>query len=427
MSAVTSDAATTWRWSVVAVLALHLLSTAGTWWITDHGEILAVASNFLSSARFDLRNLDPAWSEFSTIAGARTSPDTRFLPLSILSLAPFLGIDHALGWRSPSDLRFVHLQGHFFVGLALLMAGRFIFRATRSGSTAAICVLLAGLNWPVWMIARRIGPEPVLLALMTALVTLGPKARFASLFLLPWVHASAPLLGLGACLWLAVENGSWHNRPVRLAGLGLLLGSLSVILLWNLPIHGDAFLGGYEKHRADPFFTLRNPLIGTATLVAQVLVFTLPLAYLTWRGGRAARWNVVALALPATAFFGAFSSPEPERRLAPLLVGWAVFVTARMPPATPRLALLLTLVSLGSGVVGLARDFVAFIETPLGTFSGPHLLILRLAFEEGHPLPAGIAAGLLLFAGFLGLSRTLALIAPGTVGSNAPLRPESRS
>nr|MBP9945876.1 hypothetical protein [Vicinamibacteria bacterium] len=191
---------TRWLWSIVLVLALHLLSTAGTWWITDHGEILAVAAGFLEHGRLDLKDLGPGWEDWERIVAARPTADTRFLPLSILSLTPFLLIDHALGLRAPGAIKVVHLQGHFFVALALVIAGRFISRIAGTRA-AALGVLLLGLNWPVWMIARRLGPEPLLLALVAGFMSGGALARFFCLALLPWVHASGPLLAVGALAW----------------------------------------------------------------------------------------------------------------------------------------------------------------------------------------------------------------------------------
>lgn len=415
-----------WKWALLLVIALHLLSTSGTWWITDHGEILAVAHQFVSGEGLDLENLGPAWQSWAKTVEIRESAATRFLPLSILALVPFLLIDHAFGWRDPQQLHFVHLQGHFFTGLSLFLAGRFVARAAAS-SSASLCVLLAGLSWPVWMISRRLGPEPVLLLLVTALLTEGPRVRFVCLVLLPWVHASAPLLSLGAILCLAINQGT--GRTLRQAALPFLLGSLSVAFLWNLPVHGHAVLGGYDAFRGDRFFTLRNPLVGTITLVGQVLAFTLPLVYLTWRGGRLVAMNAAALALPAALFFGAFSSAEPERRMAPLVAAWAVVSTSRMLPLMPLTAFALALASLASGIFGLSSDFVASVRTPLGLFSGPHLLFLRLAFEEGRELFAGAAVASLIAAAAFAASRTLSPMLPPekAVGPNGISRPESSS
>lgn len=396
-----------WLWPMVFVTALHLLSTAGAWWITDHGEILAVADRFMATGQLDLQDLGPGWENWTRIAAARGSAETRFLPLSILLLTPFLALDHLLGWRDPASFRFVHLQGHFFVGLGLVLAGRFVARVGGKPSTAALSVLLLGLNWPVWMIARRLGPEPVLFALLAGFATGGVIARLFCLLLLPWVHASGSVLGLGALLWLVVEEGSTRTRAVGFSGLGWALGAVSVGLLWNLPVHGHLILGGYHEYASDRFFTMRNPLVGALSFLASWIGWTLPLFYLAIREGRRIARPSLALWLPAVAFFGLFSTSDPERRLAPLLAIWTVTVMSRTSALAPQRALGLALLSLASGVLGLSRDFVDVVLTPLGVFSGPLLMFLRLAFLEARPVLSGSLVLLLLIAVVVAGSRTV--------------------
>lgn len=399
-----------WLWAVLLVTALHLLTTAGTWWITDHGEILAVADRFMATGDLDLRNPGPGFENWTRIAAARGSTETRFLPLSILLLTPFLALDHLAGWRDPALFRFVHLQGHVFVGLGLVFAGRSVVRRTTNPATAALSVLLLGLNWPVWMIARRLGPEPVLFALLALLAAGGARSRFACLFLLPWVHASGSVLGLGGLLWLILEAGSISTRAVRLACLGWVLGGTSVALLWNLPVHGHLILGGYNDYASDRFFALRNPLTGALSLLLAIAAWTLPLSYVALRkGGRAAARGLI-LWLPALAFFGLFSLPEPARRLAPLLGAWVVVIMAGAPAFAPSRAAALVLLSLASGVFGLARDFVDVVPTPLGVYSGPFLLLLRMAFVEEAPGRAGVLVLLLILVIVLAGSRTARLM-----------------
>lgn len=386
-----------WLWPVVFVTALHLLSTAGAWWITDHGEILAVADRFTATGHLDLQDLGAGWENWTRIVAARGSTRTRFLPLSILLLTPFLALDHLLGWRDPASFRFVHLQGHFFVGLGLVLVGRFLARVGSSSSTTALSVLMLGLNWPVWMIARRLGPEPVLFALLAGFATGGVWARLLCLLLLPWVHASGSLLGLGAFLWLAHGEGSFRTRAVGFSALGWTLGAASVGLLWNLPVHGHVILGGYNEYASDRFFTLRNPLVGALSLLATLIAWTLPLGYLALRQGKRMALQSLVLWLPAVAFFGLFSTSEPERRLAPVLAVWTIGVLSRTSALSPPRALGLALLSLGSGVLGLSRDFVDVVPTPLGVFSGPVLMFLHLAFLEGRPVLSGsLVLGLLI-------------------------------
>lgn len=422
-----SPSATRWGWSIVLVLALHLLSTAGTWWITDHGEILAVASRFLEHGRLDLEDLGPGFEDWEKVVAARASTKTRFLPLSVLSITPFLLIDHALGLKTPGQFRVAHLQGHFFVGLALFLTGRFLAKVA-GARVAALGVLLLGFNWPVFMIARRLGPEPVLLALIAGFVSGGARARFLCLLLLPWVHASGPLLALGAMLWLAVHEGSAKARALGLPALGGALGVSTLALLWNLPVHGHLLLGGYDRYGSDPFFTPRNPLVGVIVVSITLLAWTMPLAWLTARGGKRPALETLALFLPAAVFFGVFSSPEPERRLAPLIGGWAILSLRGQAPLSGTAAAALSLFSLASGVVGLSRDFVTLVETPLGVYAGPHLLLVRMAFTEGRPALAAVAASLLLGGAVFAarrVSRLLGEAAPG-LGPNHPPQPELR-
>lgn len=424
-----------WKWALLLILSLHLISTAGTWWITDHGETLAAAHQFVTNGRLDLQGLGPGWEEWSKIAEGRNSTATRFLPLAILSLTPFLMIDHAFGWRDLQELRFVHLQGHFFVGVALLMAGRFVARSTGSASSAALCILLAGLNWPVWMIARRVGPEPILLALTAAFVGGGPRTRMVVLVLLPWTHATGPLIGIGAILWLAVQTGFKARLALAKLSASWAFGVASMALLWNLPVHGHLLLGGYDRFASNRAFDLQNPLIGLVSIMAPLLLWVFPLWWLSFRSSPRTVAQLTALWIPLVGFLALLFHPEllpngdPQRRLAPLVAGSFAICLAQMtfPGRTPSIAL--CILALISGVFGLASDFVAFTQTPLGVFSGPHLLFLRMAFEEGKPGLAGSAAALLTFTAVFAASKTLrVLVGPEpAVGSNDVPRPESKS
>jgi len=396
-----------WVWPVLLVTALHLLTTSGAWWITDHGEILAAADHFLDTGHLDLNDLGPRWENWTRIVQARGTASTRFQPLSILLLTPFLLLDRIFGWGDPASFRFVHLQGHVFVTLGLILAGRGIARATGCAA-ATLSVLLLGLNWPVWMIARRLGPEPVLFALLAAFATGGPRRKFCCLLLLPWVHASGPLLGLGVLLALAMEQRSVTDRAVRIAGLGWVMGLASITFLWNLPVHGRLILGGYSAYAGDPFFIVRNPLAGALAVLAPMVMWTLPLWCLAIRGGRRGALETIALWFPPVAFLAIFSNSEPERRLAPLLAAWTIAVMSRAaPPIKADRVLVLAALSFASGVIGLSMDFVDTVATPLGLFSGPLLMLVRLAFVKAQP---GLAGALVLLLGaviFITGSRTL--------------------
>jgi len=410
MDAPRSTPLSLWAWPVLLVTCLHLLTTSGAWWITDHGEILLAADHFIATGRLDLNDLGPQWADWTRIVAARDNPSTRFQPLSILLLTPFLLLDRMVGWSDPASFRFVHLQGHAFVTLGLVLAGRGVARLTGSAPLTALSILLLGLNWPVWMIARRLGPEPVLFALLAAFATGGTRTRSFGQILLPWVHASGPVLGLGALLALAAEQRSVTSRAVRGAALGWVLGLASVALLWNLPVHGHLLLGGYGDYTSDRFFTLRNPLAGIVAVLGPVVAWTLPLWYVAVRAGRRGLIETLALWFPAVAFLAVFSNPEPERRLAPLLAAWTIALMSRTAPIPAARALALSGISLASGVIGLSSDFVDTVTTPLGVFSGPVLMFVRLAFVEAQP---GLAAASVLLLGSAVVhagSQTLALI-----------------
>ena len=278
------------------------------------------------------------------------------------------------------------------------------------------------------MIARRLGPEPLLLALVAGFMSGGALARFFCLALLPWVHASGPLLAVGALAWLVVREGSIDARALRPAA-GCILGVLSLALLWNLPVHGHLVLGGYDQYASDRFFTPRHPVVGVAGFAGALLAWTLPLAWLTARGGKRVTIETLALFLPAVVFFGVFSSPEPARRLAPLVAGWVILLMTRAAPVSARTAGALSLVSLASTVIGLSRDFVTLVETPVGVYAGPHLLFMRMAFLDGHPWFAAGSVALLVGTAVVAARRVFGLLAEPTwgVGSNHAPGPELRA
>ena len=146
MDAPTSKPLPPWVWPVLLVTSLHLLTTSGAWWITDHGEILVAADHFVATGRFDLADLGPQWADWTAIVEARDNPRTRFQPVSILLLTPFLALDRMFGWRDPASFKFVHLQGHVFVTLGLILVGRAVARLTGSAATTGLSILLLGLN-----------------------------------------------------------------------------------------------------------------------------------------------------------------------------------------------------------------------------------------------------------------------------------------
>ena len=367
-----------WEWSLVLVVCLHLLSTAGAWWITDHGEILAVADNLLTNGRLDLHGLRPGWEQWAKIASARGTEETRFAPLSIASLVPFLVLDRAFGWGDPGRFRVVYLQGHLFVTLGLFLIGRHA-RNLGSAEASSLTIWVLGLVWPVWMIARRLGPEPVLFFLLALFAVGTHRWRALARFLLPWTHASGPVLGLAAVL-SAIRS----ERVLSLA-LAWTGGVASVLAVWNLGVHGHLLMGGYARYSGDTFFVMRDSLTGFLATCGTFILWTLPIWIRGWRAGREAWIGVAAGVGIPMALLALSSNPEPERRLAATLalVG-GVFAGAALPrPAAMGAA---SLGALLSGVLGLSRDFVDSVETPLGLFSGPKLFWLHLLAERPTPV-----------------------------------------
>jgi hypothetical protein len=279
------------------------------------------------------------------------------------------------------------------------------------------------------MISRRLGPEPILLALLTWFVTGGTAARVAVLFILPWTHATGPLLGAGALLWLFVDERSLRGVSIRKCLPAFLLGVLTLAFFWNLPTQGHPFLGGYDRFASSRGFDLRNPFVGMASLLAPLALWILPQWWLVLRSSPRAAARIVGLWFPLVVFLGLLPNPEGERRTAPLVVASIAACLAQRGLLAKVPVPGLCLIALVSGLHGLGSDFAAFTQTPLGLFSGPHLLFLKLAFEEGQPWIAGAAIAFLLAAATLAASRTLRLMAASErpVGSNGGPPPESGS
>lgn len=376
-----------WHSACVLVAATYLGTMAGTWTVTDHREVVAVAHNMLTRGTYELDYGADSLTNWQYASRDREARETRFLPLSILSLVPFMAIDQALGWGTPGQFRVTYLQGIVFALLALLLAGRYVLSTTGSVALASLAVIMAGLNWPVWMVARKIGPEPILGCLVMFFVAETRRSRqWIPLLLLPWVHASGSLLGLGCVLQQAHRSKS---RDATIAGAWL-LGVLSV-LSWNVVTY-DHVLGGYGAFTSDPFFFPRNPFAGVAQYLLAVALWLLPtlllLAYAT--GTRALVWECSLLAAPTLVFFGFFSSPEPERRLAPILIPCVTLIVSRLRDLPAGIPLLAAVSSVALSVYGLFDDFADSIQTPWGLYSGPIVAWVRWTFAEGSPLGVGL-------------------------------------
>jgi hypothetical protein len=174
--------------------------------------------------------------------------------------------------------------------------------------------------------------------------------------------------------------------------------------------------------------------MGVLSVLTPIVGWTFPLWWLAAFGGRSAAFQTLALWILPVGLLGLLShpsllaNPEPERRLAPLLAAWTVAVISQAPPVKPNRALGLATLALASGVFGLSRDFVDAVPTPLGVYSGPFLLLVRLAFLDHQPLMASSLLILLLAAAWVTGTRALTcLLNPADEGAgHDPLGAASR-
>lgn len=423
--------------ALLLVASVHLLTTAGAWYVTDHAEYLFVARRLLDHGSFDLaepgvRRLDALpW----VLPSSGETLRTRLLPVTPLTLVPFLALDRALGLEHPSQYgRLVHLQGHVFVlaGLGLLASA--LRRAGASAQATAVAVALTGLCWPVWLIARRIGPEPILLFLVCLYLAAeswvdarGRRrrglVRFAVCALLPWVSPTGPLIGLALVLAEAFDALPCRRRghdvgrvrpgPV-LPATALLVGIAGHTWLWNLHYHGHWWLGGYASYYASQGpFGASDPWSGLAVHVWDLVRQSPWLLLLALLGLSASRSPQAAgLTLPATltvlllAVFATFHQPEPARRLAVVWPCWAALVGRTWDRLELRNPLPQMLVALAgaTGLHGLFRDEGRRHLGPDGLYYPNVLWVERLI--SGAPLWqwAPVLAALLLALLASGLS-----------------------
>jgi hypothetical protein len=324
-------------------------------------------------------------------------------PAVVLALAPLVALDEALGFGSPGTAgRLVHLQGHLFVLMSLALLGMALEVSGVSASAAAIALATTGFAWPVWSSSASGGAESILMALCAACLLgselsrrrgegTGTWLRAVSLFLLPWTHASGPLVAVALVAGEAAFG--LLRRPRELAGLAsaLLLGLASMVLLWNQGYHGNWWAGGYALGH-------RHHLVGGrpfGTGLARYLWASIPAGPATillaagfLRTGSRDRRPIRTAALMAVALSVLFAQ-EPVYNLAPGLL-------------TSRLLLA------ANGLV----SFHWFIERTGRYYLGPYglyypavLWVKRLI--DGGPSFATLAPPLALLAALAAFSRRL--------------------
>lgn len=433
-----------WRWALVLVASVHLLSIAGGWQVTDHGEMLHMARRILTRGTLDLRSPGDAPNGFMSAPAAIPERPirSRFVPGTSVTLAPLLLVDEAMGWGNDKQYgRVVHLHGELFGLAGLTLLGWTVRRSGGSPQATALAIVLTGLAWPFWMTSRHVGPEPVLAFLVAGFLAAGarnddpeggrkrwPLAEATIVVLLPWVHSTGPIISLALVASRFVEELVRDDAGTdRLQGALVSVwplaaasaaGVLSVVGLWNHAYHGSWWAGGYAQFMWDRFFRTRNPLVGLWVYGNGFALQALPLLVVAGLGARA-RWRPLtpglASALCLTAvlvvFFAPFSTDEPARRLAAACPAWGVVVGSvwdrlgwRAPTAQ--------LVSAAAGLIGLywlLGEAPGFYFTRWGIFYFPQVLWLRLALA-GAPLWQTVGPVLALMgAALLSLGRVWAL------------------
>jgi hypothetical protein len=338
--------------ALVLVGSVHLLTTSGNWAILDHGEILYTARHLLHHGTFDLTPAGVPRLKFMPTVVARPGQPvrSRFLPIPTLTLVPLLYADERLGWADDRAFgHIVHLQGHAFVLAALVLLGLAVRRSGGGDSAAAVAVVLAGLAWPVWLVSRRVGPEPVMLFLICAYI-LGesaPQARSSHVIragvclLLPWTHVTGPhmsaALFLGSALRIVTRREGPVGRRLReLAPMAAatVVGTATMVYFWNHRFHGNWVRGGYALTDPVEVFGVHGMFAGIfehLTALVLLLPVTLPLAVIgiTRAGPRsaAAFWPIaLSVTTVVILIFCTFYWPEPSRRLAVACPAWAGIV-----------------------------------------------------------------------------------------------------
>jgi hypothetical protein len=424
--------------ALVLVFAFHLLTTAGIWYNTDHGEMLYISARILDHHTIDLWDPGEPHPKFLSWRVTEGQPlPSRFLPTTSFTLLPLLALDRALGLGEPDQFgRLVHLQGHLFVLLSLALLAYALGSLGASPLARAVAVVLTGLSWPVWLVALRLGPEPILVFLVALFLAAevarglgkrwGAAAQGLACFALPWVHATGPVVSACLALGVALDHGSDRRRALREAlpaAIGCLLGTATFLFFWNHLYEGDWLRGGYARYASEAF-ALQNPIhgfgIGVASLAwgAPLLLGVGVLALVRAPGPGPGRGTALVLTLGLLLLVAPFARGEATRRLACVLSPWGLVVGARFDrlrlPAG--LAEALMALAFAPGLLGLFREGGGFLETSSGIYFVPYLLWVRL-WNQGHVVAAFLPPALLLVLLLASLFRVLALAREGRSAS----------
>lgn len=388
-----------WLWGLLLVAAVHLLTTPGTWVVTDQAESLFTASRLLDRGTLDLAGPSEPLPEVPWAPREPGAPvRSRLLPGPAIVLAPLLWLDRRLGLAgSPHYGRLVNLQGLLCVLLALFAMGLAARRHGADDASAGLAVAATGLAWPTWQISRAGGTEPILAALVgLALLAAAASKRVrlwsesGTLFFLHWVNPSGSVLAAGLLGGLVAgppRERSWA-RAAWLAG-AFALGAASVALIWNLGYHGSLVSGGYRLVGGQNDFGAVPAVTGLlghlTTLVLHAPLLVLPALVLCLRSGARQLLVLPAWLLASQlALFATYRFQEPDRRLAAVLpaLGLALalgLVRARAGSAT-RQALLATAPL--PGVYWFMVYAGRYYEADDGLFY-PHVYWVKRAIDTG--------------------------------------------
>jgi hypothetical protein len=332
-----------WLAALALVACLHLLTTPGTWLVSDHAEMLHMSRRLTGAGTFTLGAAGEPLPHMPWVRPSLDRPTrSRLLPGTAVVFAPIVFLEGRLGWDDPADFGpLTRLGNHGLVWGALALLAATVRRHGASPRAAAVMVVLLGTCWPVWQISRHAGAEPVLAALLAVFLwadaTDRPWLLAASVASLPWVHPTGSLLALSlsafaadGAAWSAGDSGRWPALRRALAlGLVSATSAAAVLLLWNLGEHGR-LLGGYG---ARGFFVI--PPMTSAVFFLRESLLLVPLLLLLAVAGAAAsgrgllrplKLPLAALALHLLLFavFSTTSGQEPARRLATVWLLWGV-------------------------------------------------------------------------------------------------------
>jgi hypothetical protein len=401
--------------SLVLVASVHLLTTPAVLVVTDHVEMMFTAERLVSAGTLDLTDGPKAsLPALPWVVGRPGMPlRTRHLPMTAITLAPLVALDHAVGHHPSGGLGpFTRLHGHLFVLGGLILLAQAILRSGAGSKAAAMAVALTGLAWPVWRASCAPSPE-ALLVFWLALYLWGTTLRGAprtltcvlALVALPWSHASgmilATALAVAELLLIGREEGLMPALP---AVAGAAAGIASVLIVWNHLYHGDWWTGGYALYRPVDFlaadvvaelwaYVTRGLLDAPAVPIVLVGALLSRIAF-----SRAPMTRALVTTLALIALLVRIVPAEPDRRLAPLWPLWALVAAAVWQRLGWRRPITQALIAL-QGLVGFHRFWSLFgrhLPGPRGLFY-PNVLWVRWAID-GRAAMAAAAVSVLLVA-----------------------------